>query len=96
VSGNHSNDRRGFLTIFDNVLTVGGQLGAKSELAGLSLNQKASHKELEVVQKMAQWRTLLRRSGGSKSAANNISTLPGPTLKKPKSKHASIYNLFFY
>ncbi len=95
MSGNHSNDCCGcFLTIYDNVLTVGGQLGAKSELAGLNLNQEASHKELEEVQKMAQWRTLLRHSDGSKSAAKNISTSPGRMLKIPNSKHASIYNCF--
>ncbi len=33
-----------------------------------------------------------RRSGGSESAAKNISTSPGPTLKKAKNKRASIYN----
>jgi hypothetical protein len=37
----------------DNVLTVVDRPGAKSDLAGLSLNQQASQKELEGVQKMA-------------------------------------------
>jgi hypothetical protein len=46
VSGDHSNDRHGFLTILENVLTVGGRLGANSELIGLSINQVASQKEL--------------------------------------------------
>jgi hypothetical protein len=50
--GNHSNDRRGFLKILDNALTVGW--GAKSQLTGLSINQKASQKELKGVRKMAQ------------------------------------------
>jgi hypothetical protein len=35
------------LIIFDNILTAGGQLEAKSELAGLSLNQEGSQTELE-------------------------------------------------
>jgi hypothetical protein len=56
----------------------------KSDLAGLSLIPEASQKELEWVQKMAQRRTLPRRSGGIESAAKNTSTSPGPTLKKLK------------
>jgi hypothetical protein len=49
VPGDHSNDRRGFITILDNVLTVGGMLGVKSKLTGLSINQEASQKKLEGV-----------------------------------------------
>jgi hypothetical protein len=62
-------------------LLVGGP-GVKSDLTGLSLNQEASQKELEGVRKMAQRRTLQRRYGDSESAAKNISTSPGPKLKK--------------
>jgi hypothetical protein len=69
-----------------------GRPGMKSDLAGLSLNQEASQKELEGVRKMAQRRTLPRRSGGSESTAKNISTLPSPTLKKAENKHSSIFN----
>jgi hypothetical protein len=84
VSGNQSNDRHRFLTILDNVLTVGGQLGVNSELTGLNINQEASQKKLEGVRKIARWQTLPRRSGGSMSTAKNISTSPGPKLKKIK------------
>ncbi len=52
MAGNHSVDRRGFLMILDNVLTVCETAGGKRELAGLSLNQEASQKELDGVQKM--------------------------------------------
>jgi hypothetical protein len=69
-----------------------GLPGVKSDLAGLSLNQEASHKELEGVQKMVQRRTLPRRSGGSESAAKTTSTSPGPKLKKAKNKRSSIFN----
>jgi hypothetical protein len=65
-------------------------------VAGLSLNQEASHKELDGVQKMALRRMSPRRSGDSKSAAKNTSTSPGPTLKKAKNKCASIYNGFIF
>jgi hypothetical protein len=73
-----------------------GRRGAKSDLAGLSLNQQASQKELEGVQKMMRRRTSLRRSGGSQSAAKNISTSPGPTLKKSINKRTSIYNCLIF
>jgi hypothetical protein len=70
-----------------------GRPGVKSDLAGLSLNQEASQKELEGVRKMAQRRTLPRRSGGSESAAKDTSTSPpGPKLKKAKNKRSSIFN----
>jgi hypothetical protein len=59
-----------------------GRPGVKRELAGLSLNQEASQKELEGVRKMARRQTSLRRSGGSKIVAKNILTLPDPTVKK--------------
>jgi hypothetical protein len=67
-----------------------GWPGVKSDLAGLSLNQEASQKELEGRQKMAQRRTLPRCSGGSESAAKDILTSPGSTLKKAEDKRASI------
>jgi hypothetical protein len=41
VPGDHSDDHHSFLTISDNVLNVGGSAGAKSKLAGISLNQEA-------------------------------------------------------
>jgi hypothetical protein len=41
VTDNLSDDCRGFLTILDNVLTVGWP-GAKSKLNGLSFNQEGS------------------------------------------------------
>jgi hypothetical protein len=49
MAGDPSDDRHGFLTILDNILTVNRLAGAKSKLAGLSLNQEASQKELEGV-----------------------------------------------
>ncbi len=76
--GDQSDDRRRFLTILDNILTVDGQLGVKSELTCLNINQE----ELEGVRKTARQRISPRRSSGSMSAAKNISTSPGPTLKK--------------
>jgi hypothetical protein len=66
--------------------------GVKSDLAGLSLNQQASQKELEGVRKMAHRQKSPRRSGDSESAAKNISTSPGPMLKKAKNKCGSIFN----
>jgi hypothetical protein len=78
VPGDHSDDRSDFLTILANVLTVGGRLGVKSELASLSLIQESSQKELEVVQR----RGSPRRSSGSKSTTKNTSTLLCPRLKK--------------
>jgi hypothetical protein len=95
VTGDHSDDHFG-LTILDNVLTVGWSAGAKRKLAGLSLNQEASQKELEAVQKMAPQRTSPRCSGSSKRAAKNTLILPGPTLKKAKNNRASIYNCFIF
>jgi hypothetical protein len=74
------------------LLVVGWR--AKSELTGPSINQETSQKELKGVRKMAWRRTSPRRSGGSISAAKNTSTSAGPTLKKLKNKHASIYNGF--
>jgi hypothetical protein len=44
VAGDHSDDRRGFLPSWTTFSLLMGQLGAKSELAGLSLNQEASQK----------------------------------------------------
>jgi hypothetical protein len=96
VVGDHSDDHRGFLMILDSLLTVCETAGGKRELAGLSLNQEASQKELDGVRKMARRRMSPRHSGGSKSAAKNTSTSPGPTLKKAKNKHASIYNGFIF
>jgi hypothetical protein len=72
------------------------QPGAKSDLAGLSLNQQASQKELEGVRKMAHRRTSPRRSGNSESAAKNKSISPGPMLKKAKYKHGSIFNCLIF
>ncbi len=70
--------------------------GAKSDLAGLSLNQQASQKELEGVRKMAHRRTSPRRSGDSESAGKNIWTSPGPTLKKAKNKRGSFFNCLIF
>jgi hypothetical protein len=92
MPGDHNDDRHDFLTFLGNVLTVGGRLGLKSKLAGLRLIQEVSQKELEVVQR---W-TSPRRSGGSKSATKNTSTLLGPRLKKNKNKHASSCNCFIF
>jgi hypothetical protein len=54
VTGDLSNDCRGFLTILDFVLTVGGSARGESKLTGLIFNQEASQRELEGVRKMAQ------------------------------------------
>jgi hypothetical protein len=70
--------------------------GAKSDLAGLSLNQQDSQKELEGVRKMAHRRTSPRRSGDSESAAKNILTSPGLSLKKAKNKRGSIFNCLIF
>jgi hypothetical protein len=96
VPSDHSDDRRGFLTILENVLTVGGWLGAKSELIGLSINQEASQKKLQGARKTARRRTSPRRSGGSMSTLKNTLTLPGPVLKKHKNLHTFIYNGFIF
>ncbi len=37
-----------------------------------------------------------RRFGDSESAAKNISTSPGPTLKKAKNKRGSIFNCLIF
>jgi hypothetical protein len=58
VSGGHSDDRLSFLKTLTTFSLLESRPGAKRELAGLSLNQEASQKELEGVQKMAQRRTL--------------------------------------
>jgi hypothetical protein len=81
VAGDHSNDCRGFLMILDNILTVCETAGGKRELAGLRLNQEASQKELDGVQKMARRQMLSRCSSGSKSAAKNIN-IAGSYTKK--------------
>jgi hypothetical protein len=70
--------------------------GAKSDLAGLSLDQQASLKELEGVRKMAQRRTSLRRSGRSESTVKNRSFSPGPRLKKAKNDRGSIFNRLIF
>jgi hypothetical protein len=44
VAGDHSDDRRDFLPSWTTFSLLMGQLGGKSELAGLSLNQEASQK----------------------------------------------------
>jgi hypothetical protein len=42
VTGDLSDDCRGFFTILDNILTVGVWARGKDDLTGLSLNQQAS------------------------------------------------------
>ncbi len=42
MTGDLSDDRRGFLTTLDNVLTVGGSARGEKQLTGLSSNQEAS------------------------------------------------------
>jgi hypothetical protein len=96
LTGDLSNDRRGFLTILDNILTVGVWARGEKHLSGLSLNQQAPQKELEGVRKMAHRRTSPRRSGDSESAGKNIWTSPGPTLKKAKNKRGSIFNCLMF
>jgi hypothetical protein len=54
-----------FLPSWTSFSLLEDQPEAKRELAGLSLNQEASQKELEGVRKMAQRRMFPRRSGGS-------------------------------
>jgi hypothetical protein len=75
MPGCYSDDHHSFLTILDN---AGGRLWVKSELTGISINLKASQKELEGVRKMVLRRTSPRRSSGSMSTATSL----GPTLKK--------------
>ncbi len=96
VTGELSDDRRGFLTILDNVLTVGVSARGEERSRRPQPHQQASQKELEGVRKMAHRRTSLRRSGNSESAAKSISTSPGPTLKKAKSKRGSIFNCLIF
>jgi hypothetical protein len=94
VPGDHSKDRHGFLTILDNVLTVGESAGGE-ERAGRPEPQSGCLLGAGEGVKMVQQQTSLRCSGSSKSVAKNISTLPGPTLKKNINERASIYNCFF-
>jgi hypothetical protein len=96
VTGDLSDEHRGFLTILDNVPLLVDRPGAKSKLTGLSFNQEASQKELEGVRKMVQRRTSPRHSGGSESTAKNRSTSPGPKLKKAKSERGSIFNCLIF
>jgi hypothetical protein len=56
----------------------------QSHLTGLRINQETFQKKLEGVQINLQRWTLLRRSGGNVSAGKNMSTSPGPMLKKTK------------
>ncbi len=49
VWGDHGDDRHNFLTILYNFLTIGKSAWAKKELAGLTLTQETSEKELEGV-----------------------------------------------
>ncbi len=84
MTGNLSDDRRGFLIILDNVLTVGGSARGKKQADRPQLQSGGSQKEPEGVRKIAQRQMSLRRSGGSESAAKNTATLPGPMLKKAK------------
>ncbi len=81
VPGNHSDDRGGFLTILDNVLTVGDSAGGE-ERAGQPAPQPGCLLGAGEGVKMVRQQTSLRCSGSSKSSEKNISTLPGPTLKK--------------
>jgi hypothetical protein len=42
VTGNHRNDRRGFLTILDNILSVNELARGKNQMISFSLDQEAS------------------------------------------------------
>ncbi len=60
-----------FLTILDNILTVGGSARGKEQAGRLSLNQGSSQKDLEGVWKRA-WRLTLPRSSSSYKNAAKI------------------------
>ncbi len=97
MTGNLSNDCRGFLTILDNVLTVGGSARGKKQADQPQLQSGGLPEGAGGVRKMAQRpRTSPRHSGGSESTAKNTSTLPGPTLKKAKNKCGSIFNCLIF
>jgi hypothetical protein len=67
----------------------------KKELAGLTLTKETFKKEWEgatITLKAADFAMALRRWYAH---CENVSTWPGPTLKKAKNKHVSIYNHFF-
>ncbi len=96
MTGDHRDDRRGILTIVDNVLTVNGSARGKERACRPHSQSGGLPKKLEGVRKMAWRQTLLRHSGGSESAAKNTLTLLGPTLNKAKNKCGSIFICFIF
>jgi hypothetical protein len=86
VTGDLSDDRWGFLTIFDNVLTVGGLARARvisPASASISRPSRRSWRRYE------KWRTGERRRGAP-AVVKACEKLPRPTLKKAKNKCGSI------
>jgi hypothetical protein len=67
----------------------------KKELACLTLTKETFKKEWEGAARTLKGADSPQPSDAGMSAAKNVSTSPGPTLKKAKNKHVSIYNRFF-
>jgi hypothetical protein len=94
MPGDHSNDRHGFLTILDNILTVGVLAGGE-ERADRPQHQSGGLSERAgELQKMPRRQTSPRVSGGSTNAAKICGHCRVLRYKKTKNKHASIYNSF--
>jgi hypothetical protein len=97
VTGDHSDDRRSFLTILDNVLTFGGSARGEERArlpqpksGGLPKGAGGGTKNGVVAN------TSPSRSGGSESTVKNILTSSGPTLKKAKNKRGSNLNCLIF
>jgi hypothetical protein len=67
----------------------------KSELAGLTLTQEVSWKELKGVRKMVQRRTSLRCSGCDESAARSTIRSLAVKVIKAKNRKRPNYNVFY-
>ncbi len=84
MRGDHSDEHCGFLTILDNVLTVGRSAGGKKQASQYQPQSGGLPVGAGGGTKMAWRRTSPRHSCSSWSAAKNTSTSPSPTLKKLK------------
>ncbi len=82
MSGDHSDNCLGFLTILDNDLTFEKSAGGKEAKTGLSLNQEASQKELEGTLKWLDSELHRGALAAVKAPAKNILRSLGPKLKR--------------
>jgi hypothetical protein len=84
MAGNHSNDRRGFLTILDNALTVYGLPGGKEQACRSQPQSGGLPEGAGGGTKNGKVANVAEALRGYESAAKNKSTSLGPTLKKLK------------